>query len=143
MRWYYSRSQKKLWHGGTDGSACLDWKSALWSCDADDTAVPGLPAPLPLGNYPYGPVKWNQPEDAEPSGELWSRSMGPGYIIIGGAAAPRGIYTHGGGSGVAFPLAARQGITPTENCIRVNNEDLYHIGVNVGDGSTDTIEYVA
>ena len=37
-----------------------------------------------------------------------------------------GIGLHGGGTGLADPLAPRQGWTPTSGCIRLQNEDNQH-----------------
>lgn len=133
MLWHYSRLQKKLWHDAGPGYEA-------WSCPADDTPVSGSGPVLPLGTYTFGPLEWNDPNDAMPSGELWTRSTGPGVIAID-VANGRGIECHGGGTASPHPLASDQGIYPAEDCLRVLNRDFYHIADNLG--PNDTIEYVA
>jgi len=63
------------------------------------------------------------------------KAYGLYYIPIHGGpndiAQTRGLYIHGGGSGLADPLALYQGFYPTEGCFRVQNFDLLWLVLDV------------
>ena len=72
----------------------------------------GLPrAKLPNGNY------WVK---AEITHGKYGPAYGTFYITTGD---PRARDIHGGGSGLPFPYAPRQGWLPTYGCLRMQNED--------------------
>lgn len=127
MQWFFSKSLRKLWH--TDAHE----PSAPWRCDASNDVVQGCTG-CPLGTFTLGAAEYNEPDEAD---DL--RSMGPYFIPVYGTPGHSGIGIHGGGSASPHPLAAQQGLFPTENCIRVNNDDLYHIALNVTAGDTLTV----
>lgn len=128
MKWTFDRVARSLTHasGTLEGG---DY--AGWTCPAHGDAVPMPQGPLPAGTYTLGPVEWNEPEETADV-----RSMGPCFIPLLGIPGHSGIGIHGGGSAAAHPLAAQQGWFPTENCIRLQNADLYHVAQNVTAGDT-------
>lgn len=91
--------------------------------------------PLPTGTFVLGAPEWNDPEQVDDV-----RSMGPCFIPVNNVPGHSGIGIHGGGSAAPHPLAAQQGWFPTENCIRLQNDDLYHVALNVTAG--DELEVI-
>lgn len=130
MTWYFSKSKNKLWHEPLNGVS--------WSCEAHNDPVPGsvgYPGGCPPGTYILGDPENNDPGQLL-EGEQACISMGPYFIPINNIPGHAGIGIHGGGSASPHPLAAHQGFYPTENCIRVQNDDLYHLALNIGAGDT-------
>ena len=103
--------------------------SEAWSCEARGEAVGN--GPIGPGVYQLGAPEFNDPGDTQDLTE-----MGPYFIPVNNVPGRGGIGIHGGGTGTAHPLAARQGWVVTLGCIRVQNEDLYHVVDNVGAGDT-------
>ena len=124
MNWTFSKSLRTLSHPAGE-------TFPAWSCPA--ASIPVAPhEPIENGTYPFGPPEYNEPWETE---DL--TAMGP-YFIPVNRANNKGV--HGGGSAAPEPLAAKQGLYPTEGCIRVQNVDLYHIVLNLGAGDTLTVE---
>ena len=72
-------------------------------------------APLPDGNYSVS---------AEEPGKSAADANGPAYgTFYIKTGDPRGRDIHGGGSGLPFPFAPRQGWVPTHGCLRMQNID--------------------
>jgi len=124
MIWTFDRATNRLSHDGP----------TPWSCAASNAVVAGLSG-CPNGTYTLGAPEYNEPEE---TANL--RAMGPYFIPIYNIPGHDGIGIHGGGSAAAHPLAARQGFFPTENCIRVQNDDLYRIAQNVSAGETIVVQ---
>lgn len=125
MQWYFSKSKQLLWH---------EWGASAaypgWSCKAISQPVNGH-EPIENGTYQFGPPEYNEPNETDAL-----RAMGPYFIPVNRA---NGKGVHGGGSAAEHPLAASQGWYDTEGCIRVQNEDLYHIARNIGLRDTLTV----
>jgi L,D-transpeptidase catalytic domain len=86
-------------------------------CRNDATAGPGFGhnGRCPRGDYPLGaPV----PADSAPFGWWFVPLVGEEKFGRGG------IGIHAGGSGLQFPMAARQGWVPTHGCLRCQGADL-------------------
>ena len=120
MTWTFNRAAHTLTHLPINGVA--------WTCEARGEAAPGSNGPLAAGTYTLAAPLYNDPGDAELVAE------GPYFVPVNGTPGRTGIGIHGGGTGTAHPLAARQGWVVTFGCIRVQNVDLYHLALNVGDG---------
>jgi hypothetical protein len=76
-------------------------------------------AGCPPGTYTLG-----APEPCDPGEE--QTSMGLWFVPVYSIPDHSGIGVHGGGSASSDPLAKQQGWFPTENCFRMQNEDLVH-----------------
>ena len=87
--------------------------------------------PLPAGTFTLGAPEYNEPGEA-----VDLAAMGPYFIPVNGIPGHSAIGIHGGGTAAEHPLAAEQGWYATENCIRLQNVDLYHVALNVNDGDT-------
>lgn len=122
MQWYFNRATHLLSH--TDRP---------WYCEARGDTIPGI-EPMAAGTYTLGAPEYNEPTETE---DL--TSMGCYFIPIYGDVGHSGEGIHGGGTGLPHPLAAQQGWKPTLKCIRVQNIDLLHLALNVGEGDTLTI----
>lgn len=132
MIWTFNRAEHTLAHPvGTPGKNDF----AQWSCAAHGEAIPMPAGPLPTGTFSLGAPEFNEPDEAD---DL--RSMGPYFIPVQNVPGHEGIGIHGGGSASPHPLAARQGWYPTENCIRLQNVDLYHVVENWSPGDELIVE---
>jgi hypothetical protein len=121
MIWTFDRAAHTLSHAGP----------TPWSCRAHGEAVPMPNGTIPAGTYTLGAPEYNEPGETE---DL--TSMGPYFVPVNGIPGHSAVGIHGGGSASPHPLAACQGFYPTENCIRLQNIDLYHFVVNVTEGDT-------
>ena len=133
MTWTFDRAAYRLSHPNLGSGA--------WECVATGAVVAGC-VPLGAGSYTLGSPQYRDVSDgSDNDGNLYLHAEGPYFIPIaidGDTSAGYGI--HGGGSAAPQPLAAVQGLYPTEGCIRVHNTDLYHLALNVASG--DTLEVV-
>jgi|SRR5579871_3666081 len=106
----------KVWIGGS-----IDYK-----CEArNDTVATNAwrypDAGCPPGTYTLSAAESNTTPDDQ-------REMGPWFIPVNDIPGHDGIGIHGGGSCVApHSMDPVQGWCPTENCIRLQNENLVHI----------------
>jgi hypothetical protein len=121
MIWTFDPLAHTLSHAGT----------TPWSCEAHGEAIPMPEGPVEAGTYTLSTPEFNEPDEAE---DL--TSMGPYFIPVNNIPGHSAVGIHGGGSAAPHPLAARQGFYPTENCIRLQNIDLYHVVLNVAEGDT-------
>lgn len=97
----------------------------VYQCEAHNDSVASnawrADAGCPPGTYALQAAEPNTTEQDQ-------TSMGPWFIPLINIPGHDGIGTHGGGSCVApNSMAPQQGWCPTENCIRVQNENLIHI----------------
>lgn len=121
----YDGVAKKL--EGTDAQG-----RRVFSYDARNDSVSGKAWRSPDAGCPPGTYRLIAPESNDPSQASTADNdwIGEGlwFIPITGIPGHDGIGIHGGGTCTTPPdrnaLAPRQGWCPTENCIRVQNEDL-------------------
>lgn len=116
MLWTFSKSAQRLSHP--------DIGFGAWACNAKSVPVAGH-TPIENGTYMFGPISYNEPE----IDDTYLISEGP-YFVSVNRTNEKGL--HGGGTASPHPLAAQQGWYDTEGCIRVQNIDLYHIVLNLG-----------
>jgi len=126
-KWIFVKATGTLGH---EGGATF----RAWSCEARNVVIAGASG-IPPGTYTLGAPEWIAPEDKlNDTSELSTRALGPCFIPIHGVPGQPDDGIHGGGSALEHPLAARQGWAPTEDCIRVQNADLYHLALNASAG---------
>ena len=104
----------------------------IFECDAHNDSVATnawrSDAGCPPGSYVLAAPESNDPKQQSVVGNDW---IGEGlwFVPIGQIPGHKGIGIHGGGSCCPRPpdsnaLKPKQGWCPTENCIRLQNEDL-------------------
>lgn len=98
----------------------------LYMCDARNDTVASNAWRYPDAGCPPGEFVLGAPEaNTSPDDQ---RSMGPWFIPVNNIPGHSGIGIHGGGSCVVpHSMDPYQGWCPTENCIRVQNQNLIHI----------------
>ena len=93
------------------------------TCEAHNDTVASNAWRYPDAGCPPGTFTLDTPESNDPGQQ--QTEMGPYFVPLENIPGHEGIGIHGGGSCVApNSMAPRQGWCPTENCIRVQNEDL-------------------
>lgn len=105
--------------------------AVIFQCDAHNDSVAANAwrpdAGCPPGSYVLAAPESNNPEQPSTSDNDWV-GEGRWFIPINDIAGHNGIGIHGGGTCTTPPdanaLRPRQGWCPTENCIRLQNEDL-------------------
>lgn len=93
----------------------------------------GTDGKCPAGSYTLGAVEYTD-------GAHELEEMGDYFIPVLNVPGRDGIGIHGGGSGLANPLASQQGWVETLGCFRLQNEDLAQFQKLVTEGDRFDVE---